>query len=180
VPSKRWKCRFRVPKFKKISGSIPPDLPNLESVPLTFWDGLTPLSTTMGSSMLFCASMGSTTMGSRMLFCASMGSIPQLMGSRIFILCFNGLYHNGQINVILCFNHSGQINKNVILYVPQWARSQWADQCYFVLQWALGPQWVVEWYFVPLMGSTTMGRLLFFCRTTMHGYTVTVLSYHHV
>jgi hypothetical protein len=41
VPSKRWKCRFSVPKFKKISGSIPPDLPNLESVPLTFWDGLT-------------------------------------------------------------------------------------------------------------------------------------------
>ena len=43
MPSKRWKCRFSVPKFKKISGSIPPDLPNLESVPLTFWDGLTPL-----------------------------------------------------------------------------------------------------------------------------------------
>ena len=44
MPSKRWKCRFSVPKFKKISGSIPPDLPNLESVPLTFWDGLTPLT----------------------------------------------------------------------------------------------------------------------------------------
>ena len=47
MPSKRWKCRFSVPKFKKISGSIPPDLPNLESVPLTFWDGLTPLGTAL-------------------------------------------------------------------------------------------------------------------------------------
>ena len=29
--------------LKKISGSIPPDLPSLESVPPTFWDRLTPL-----------------------------------------------------------------------------------------------------------------------------------------
>ena len=46
MPSKRWKCRFSVPQFKKSSGSIPTDLPNLESVPLTFWDGLTPLFNT--------------------------------------------------------------------------------------------------------------------------------------
>ena len=46
MPLKRWECRFSVPKFKKNSGSIPPDLPSLESVPLTFWDRLTPLMET--------------------------------------------------------------------------------------------------------------------------------------
>ena len=45
---KRWECRFSVPKFKNISASIPPDLPSLESVPLTFWDRLTPLLRFLG------------------------------------------------------------------------------------------------------------------------------------
>jgi hypothetical protein len=48
VLPKRWECRFSVPKFKKISASIPPDLHSLESVPLTFWDRLTPLLRFLG------------------------------------------------------------------------------------------------------------------------------------
>ena len=44
--SKTLEMPFQCTKILQVSGGIPPDLPNLESVspPPTFWDGLTPLN----------------------------------------------------------------------------------------------------------------------------------------
>ena len=58
----------------------------------------------MGSSMLFCASMGSTTMGRSMLFYASVGSTR--MGSRIIIFCAS--------------MDSTTMDRRLYFVIPQW------------------------------------------------------------